>query len=148
LYLQTGGIWTLLQNLTGRAFQFTLRFFKISLMKEQSRNELTNELPQSVVKDSLTTAADGKRYKTKSYNLSMILAIGYRVESHRGIQFRKWATMHLQEYPIKGFVMDDARLKERKTLDYILDDIYYKYIELKQKQSRIYGTQEKYVTGQ
>ena len=78
----------------------------------------TNELPESVVKDNLTTAADGKRYKTKLYNLSMILAIGYRVESSRGIQFRRWATTHLQEYLIKGFVMDDARLKEPGGRDY------------------------------
>jgi hypothetical protein len=78
----------------------------------------TNELPESVVKLSLTTAADGKRYKTKLYNLSMILAIGYRVESSRGIQFRRWATTHLQEYLIKGFVMDDARLKEPGGRDY------------------------------
>jgi hypothetical protein len=79
----------------------------------------TNELPESVVKLSLTTAAaDGKRYKTKLYNLSMILAIGYRVESSRGIQFRRWATTHLQEYLIKGFVMDDVRLKEPGGRDY------------------------------
>lgn len=78
----------------------------------------TNELPESAVKDNLTTAADGKRYKTKLYNLSMILAIGYRVESSRGTQFRRWATTHLQEYLIKGFVMDDARLKEPGGRDY------------------------------
>jgi len=78
----------------------------------------TNELTESVVKDNLTTAADGKRYKTNFYNLSMILAIGYRVESLRGVQFRKWATAHLQEYLVKGFVMDDARLKEPGGRDY------------------------------
>jgi hypothetical protein len=74
----------------------------------------TNELSEAVVKDNLTIAADGKRYKTKLYNLSMILAIGYRVESQRGVQFRRWATIHLQEYLVKGFVMDDARLKDTK----------------------------------
>ncbi len=72
----------------------------------------TNELSEAVVKDNLTTAADGKRYKTKLYNLSMILAIGYRVESQRGIQFRKWATTILREYLVKGFAMDDERLKK------------------------------------
>ena len=52
----------------------------------------------SVVKDTLTTAADGKRYKTKLYNLDLILAIGYRVRSPRGVQFSQWASSHLKEY--------------------------------------------------
>ena len=70
------------------------------------------EQDSSVVKEHLTTASDGKNYKTKLYNLNMILSVGYRVASPRGIQFRQWATTHLQEYLVKGFVMDDARLKE------------------------------------
>ena len=65
----------------------------------------------SVVKESLTTAADGKNYRTKLYNLDLILAIGYRVRSSRGVQFRQWASTHLKEFLIKGFVMDDERLK-------------------------------------
>ena len=66
---------------------------------------------ESVVKNYLTTAADGKAYQTKHYNLDMILAIGYRVRSPRGTQFRRWATQTLREYLIKGFVLDDERLK-------------------------------------
>ncbi|MBA4284056.1 MAG: hydroxyacid dehydrogenase [Xanthomonadaceae bacterium] len=66
---------------------------------------------QAVVKDSLTTAADGKAYLTKLYNLDAILAIGYRVRSPRGVQFRRWASTALKEYLLKGFVMDDERLK-------------------------------------
>jgi hypothetical protein len=72
-------------------------------------------------KDSLQVQSEGKRTiqrKFKLYSLSAILAIGYRVRSPRGTQFRKWATAHLQEYLIKGFVMDDARLKEPGGLDY------------------------------
>lgn len=65
----------------------------------------------SVVKDSLTTAADGKKYRTKLYRLEMILAVGYRVKGHRGTQFRQWATARLSEYLVKGFAMDDERLK-------------------------------------
>lgn len=68
-------------------------------------------LADSVVKDSLTTAADGKNYRTKLYRLEMILAIGYRVKGHRGTQFRQWATARLSEYLVKGFTMDDERLK-------------------------------------
>ena len=75
----------------------------------------------SVVKDSLTTAADGKRYPTKLYNLDLILAIGYRVRSPRGVQFRQWATSHLKEYLVKGFVMDDERLKNPGGWDYFDD---------------------------
>lgn len=97
----------------------------------------TNELSEAVVKDNLTTAADGKRYKTKLYNLSMILAIGYRVESQRGVQFRRWATIHLQEYLVKGFVMDDARLKEPKPWDYF-DEWLERIREIRASEKRFY----------
>jgi len=68
-------------------------------------------LADSVVKESLTTAADGKNYATKFYNLDVIISVGYRVKSHRGTQFRMWATQRLREYIVKGFVLDDERLK-------------------------------------
>ena len=67
---------------------------------------------ESVVKDFLTTAADGKSYRTKFYNLDVIISVGYRVKSHRGTQFRIWATQRLREYLIKGFTLDDERLKQ------------------------------------
>lgn len=66
---------------------------------------------QSVVKDFLTTAADGKDYHTSHYNLDVIISVGYRVKSLRGTQFRQWATKRLNEYIHKGFTMDDDRLK-------------------------------------
>ncbi len=66
----------------------------------------------------MTTASDGKRYKTKLYNLDLIFAIGYRVRSPRGTQFRQWATAQLKEYLIKGLVMDDERLKNPGGWDY------------------------------
>lgn len=65
----------------------------------------------SVVKDFLTTATDGKNYKTKHYNLDAIISIGYRVNSASATHFRIWATKILKEYIIKGFAMDDERLK-------------------------------------
>jgi hypothetical protein len=65
----------------------------------------------SVVKESLTTAADGKNYATKFYNLDVIISVGYRVKSLRGTQFRIWATQRLREYIVKGFILDDERLK-------------------------------------
>lgn len=69
------------------------------------------ELDGSVVKSFFTTAADGKKYKVIFYALEMILAVGFRVRGVRGTQFRQWATAHLSEYLVKGFTMDDARLK-------------------------------------
>jgi hypothetical protein len=66
----------------------------------------------SVVKEYLTTASDGKKYQTKLYSLEMIIAVGYRVKSSRGTQFRQWATERLREYVIKGFTLDDKRLKQ------------------------------------
>ena len=70
----------------------------------------------SVVKEFLTTAADGKNYKTKFYNLDAIISVGYRVNSTKATQFRIWATNTLKEFIIKGFVLDDDRLKEGKKL--------------------------------
>lgn len=68
-------------------------------------------VPDSVVNQWLTTAADGKRYLVGYYNLDAILAVGYRVRSTRGTQFRRWATERLREYLVKGFTLDDERLK-------------------------------------
>jgi hypothetical protein len=73
----------------------------------------TGELIQdSVTKKILVTASDGKNYDTIHYNLDMIIAIGYGVNSSRATQFRIWATKILKEYIIKGFSMDDERLKD------------------------------------
>ena len=65
----------------------------------------------SVVAKNATTAADGKTYQVEFYNLDVIISVGYRVKSKRGTQFRIWATQRLKEYIIKGFVIDDERLK-------------------------------------
>ncbi|MGB0127683.1 MAG: RhuM family protein [Rhodocyclaceae bacterium] len=67
--------------------------------------------PDSVINQWLTTAADGKNYRVAYYNLDAILAVGYRVRSPRGTQFRRWATERLREYLVKGFTLDDERLK-------------------------------------
>ena len=65
----------------------------------------------SVVAEFATSAADGKTYQVEHYNLDVIISVGYRVKSRQGTQFRIWATERLREYLIKGFAMDDARLK-------------------------------------
>ena len=73
-----------------------------------SEGELQEE---QVVRKFRTTAADGKKYLVAHYNLDVIISVGYRVKSHRGTQFRIWATQRLREYIIKGFAVDDQRLK-------------------------------------
>ena len=72
----------------------------------------------SVVKDFLTTASDGKNYKTKYYNLDVIISVGYRVKSQRGIEFRRWANKVLKDYIIKGYAINDKRLEAlQKTVE-------------------------------
>lgn len=68
----------------------------------------------SVTEEFSATASDGKKYKTKFYNLDAVIAVGYRVNSKQATQFRIWATQTLKEFIIKGFVLDDERLKQGK----------------------------------
>lgn len=97
-----------------------------------------SELPRdSVVKESLTTAADGKAYATSLYNLDAILAVGYRVRSPRGSQFRRWATTVLREFLVKGFVLDDQRLKEPGGLDYF-DELLRRIRDIRASEKRFY----------
>lgn len=98
------------------------------------------ELPEKrVVKEYLTTAADGKNYSTKFYNLEAIVAVGYRVKSLRGTQFRKWATERLNEYLVKGFTMDDERLKEVNNIgsDYF-DEMLERIRDIRSSEKRFY----------
>jgi hypothetical protein len=91
----------------------------------------------SVVKESLTTAADGKKYRTQFYNLDLILAIGYRVRSPRGVQFRQWASEHLKAFLRKGFVIDDERLKNPGGWDYF-DELLARIREIRASEKRFY----------
>lgn len=96
------------------------------------------ELAQSsVVKESLTTASDGKKYRTQQYNLDLIMAIGYRVRSPRGVQFRQWASTHLKAFLHKGFVMDDERLKNPNGWDYF-DELLERIREIRASEKRFY----------
>ena len=92
----------------------------------------------SVVKDSLTTAADGKDYRTKLYNLEAILAVGYRVRSPRGVQFRRWASTVLKEYLLKGFVMDDERLKNPDGRPDHFDEMLARIRDIRASEKRFY----------
>lgn len=83
----------------------------------------------SVVRFYRTTADDGKQYNVKYFNLSVILAVGYRVRSIRGTQFRQWATQTLEQYLIKGFVMDDERLKNPPVGQSVVPDYFDEMLE-------------------
>ena len=94
-------------------YQTTKQNISLHLQNVFEEKELRQD---SVVKEYLTTAADGKRYRTLHYNLDAILAVGYRVRSPIGTAFRQWATARLSELLVKGFTLDDARLKAGRTL--------------------------------
>ena len=107
LYAKDGKIW-LNQQQMAELFapsKQTISHHIINILKENELSEF------SVVKQYLTTAADGKNYNVVFYSLEMIIAVGYRVRGLRGTQFRQWATEHLTEYLVKGFTLDDERLK-------------------------------------
>ena len=75
-------------------------------------NALKEELDSSVVAKFATTAADGKTYQTEHYNLDMIISVGYRVKSQRGVEFRKWANSVLKQYIIRGYAVNEYRMKQ------------------------------------
>lgn len=98
-----------------------------------------NELDQnSVVKEYLTTASDGKNYNVAHYSLEMILAIGFRVRSKRGTQFRQWANKNLSEYMIKGFIMDDERLKNPDGKPDYFDELIERIRDIRASEKRFY----------
>ncbi|MBR0269486.1 MAG: virulence RhuM family protein [Prevotella sp.] len=92
----------------------------------------------SVVKEFLTTAADGKNYNVVFYSLEMIIAVGYRVRGVRGTQFRQWATEHLTEYLVKGFTMDDERLKNPDGRPDYFDELLLRIRDIRASEKRFY----------
>ncbi len=93
--------------------------------------------PGSVVARYATTAADGKIYQVDHYSLEMVLAVGYRVRSPRGVQFRQWATIRLREYLVKGFAIDDKRLRDPGPFDYF-DELLAKIRDIRASEKRFY----------
>jgi hypothetical protein len=103
-----------------------------NILKEKELDE------NSVVKQYLTTATDGKEYQVTFYCLEMVLAIGFRVRSKRGTQFRIWANRHLKEYMVKGFVMDDERLKNPDGRPDYFDELLERIREIRASEKRFY----------
>ncbi|WP_314203786.1 virulence RhuM family protein [Capnocytophaga bilenii] len=101
------------QKMMGLLYGVEIPTINYHLKKIFEDNELDEN---SVIRNFLITADDGKTYNTKHYNLSAIIAVGYKVNSERAVQFRKWATQIIEEFTIKGFTMDDERLKNDGTL--------------------------------
>jgi hypothetical protein len=105
-------IW-LTQKMMGTLYDVETHTVNYHLKKIFSDSELNEN---TVVRNFRITAADGKNYNSKHYNLSAIIAVVYKVNSERAVQFRKWATQIVQEFTIKGFAMDDERLKNDGTI--------------------------------
>ncbi len=104
----------------------------LNILKE---NELESD---SVVKDYFTTAQDGKQYEVTFYALDMILAIGFRVRSKRGTQFRIWANRNLKSYMIKGFLMDNERLKNPNGRPDYFDELLERIRDIRASEKRFY----------
>lgn len=107
LLTRAGTVW-MNQNQLAELFDTSVPNISMHITNILNDNELNSN---SVIKDYLSTAQDGKNYNVTFYSLEMLLAIGFRVRSKRGTQFRQWANQNLASYMIKGFVMDDERLK-------------------------------------
>lgn len=128
-----GSLW-LTQLQLAELYGVTVANINIHLRKIVQEGELAAD---AVIKQDLITAADGKRYPTKLYRLDMVLAMGYRVRSVLGTQFRQWATAHLTEYLVKGFVMDDERLKNPGGWDYF-DELLARIRDIRASEKRFY----------
>ena len=113
-----GNIW-LTQKMMGQLYDVNVRTVNEHLKKIFTDTEVKED---SVIRKFRITAADGKGYNTQHYNLPAIIAVGYKVNSERAVQFRKWATSILEEFTLKGYAMDDERLKSGGS---ILTDQYF-----------------------
>ena len=134
LYAKDGKIW-LNQQQMAELFATSKPNISMHIANILKEKELTEE---SVVKNFLTTAADGKNYNVVFYSLEMIIAVGYRVRGVRGTQFRQWATEHLAEYLVKGFTMDDERLKNPDGRPDYFDELLLRIRDIRASEKRFY----------
>ena len=127
-------VW-LTQNALAELFQTTKQNISQHIKNVFEDGELQSN---SVVKDFLTTAIDGKNYATNYYNLDLIISIGYRVKSKVATTFRQWATAHLREYIVKGFVLDDERLKNPDLPFDYFEDLTRRIADIRTSEKRFY----------
>ena len=136
VFIQNDTVW-LTQKALAELFGVKVPAINKHLKKIFEAGELIED---SVISISETTAADGKKYATRFYNLDAIIAVGYRVNSFQATQFRIWATNTLREFIIKGFVLDDNRLKQGKQVfgkDYF-DELLERIQEIRASERRFY----------
>jgi len=134
LYAKDGMVW-MNQNQIAELFDTSVPNISMHISNILIEGELESS---SVVKDYLTTAADGKQYQVAFYALDMVLAIGFRVRSKRGTQFRIWANRNLKEYMVKGFVMDDERLKNPDGRPDYFDELLERIRDIRASEKRFY----------
>ena len=134
LYAQDGMVW-MNQSQLAELFDTSKQNIGQHIANILKENELVEN---SVVKNFFTTAADGKKYRVSFYALDMILAVGFRVRSKRGTQFRIWANRNLKEYMVKGFVMDDERLKNPDGRPDYFDELLERIREIRASEKRFY----------
>ncbi len=134
LYAKDGKIW-LNQQQMAELFATSKQSISRHIVNILRDRELKKK---SVVKEYLTTAADGKNYNVVFYSLEMIIAVGYRVRGLRGTQFRQWATEHLTEYLVKGFTMDDERLKNPDGRPDYFDELLARIRDIRASEKRFY----------
>ncbi|MCK9268993.1 MAG: virulence RhuM family protein [Bacteroidales bacterium] len=134
LYARDGSVW-MNQNQLAELFATSKQNIGQHIANVLKEGELQEN---SVVKDYFTTASDGKEYNVTFYSLEMILAIGFRVRSKRGTQFRIWANRNLREYMVKGFVMDDERLKNPDGRPDYFDELLERIRDIRASEKRFY----------
>ena len=134
LYARDGKIW-LNQQQMAQLFATSKQAVSHHIVNILKEKEL---LETAVVKQYLTTAADGKNYNVVFYSLEMILAVGFRVRGVRGTQFRQWANQHLSEYLVKGFTMDDERLKNPDGRPDYFDELLERIRDIRASEKRFY----------
>jgi hypothetical protein len=134
LLAKDGNVW-LNQQLMAELFDTSKQNISLHIINILKETELDEN---SVVKDYLTTASDGKQYNIAFYSLDMILAVGFRVRSKRGVQFRRWANRTLKEYMQKGFVMDDERLKNPDGRPDYYDELLERIRDIRASEKRFY----------
>ncbi len=134
LYAKDGLVW-MNQNQLAELFDTSKQNIGQHITAILKDNELD---ANSVVKNFFTTASDGKEYEVIFYSLEMILAIGFRVRSKRGTQFRVWANSNLKEYMVKGFVMDDQRLKNPDGRPDYFDELLERIRDIRASEKRFY----------
>ena len=134
LYAKDGNIW-MNQNQLAELFATSVPNVSMHISNILKEGELEQN---PVIKDYLTTASDGKEYNVTFYSLDMILAIGFRVRSKRGTQFRIWANKNLKEYMVKGFVMDNERLKNPDGRPDYFDELLERIRDIRASEKRFY----------